>query len=208
MPRRSEEFGARLRHLREEHGLSQAEAAQRMGVSQQYWSQWERGTIPAREQFEKLVGIFGLRRREWLGLTGYQDYLDLGVRFSYSLDGAVDREFTLTIHQLQRDRGMTDEEAAEAVNISLSDWQLLRRGWLPDPDVVPHIADALAASAPARYVLMDASGLTPGAMGLTGDEAAAMPITLGEVLRAVQSLSEKVEELRDEVSELRKAGAK
>ena len=56
-------FAARLRELREKANLSQAEAAESIGVSQNTVSRWETGDRqPNLEQFPKIAEAYRLKR--------------------------------------------------------------------------------------------------------------------------------------------------
>lgn len=53
-------FAARLRELRQEAGLTQAEAAERLGLPQQTISKWERGEhTPSLKQFPAIAEAYG-----------------------------------------------------------------------------------------------------------------------------------------------------
>ena len=78
-----EAFGARLQRLRTKAGLSQAEVAERMGVSAPSVSSWEKGRArPKRGRMAKLAAILGVQTSDLLGdaapegMQAAQDLID------------------------------------------------------------------------------------------------------------------------------------
>lgn len=67
---RRSDFGKRVKNLRKEVGLKQAEAAKKIGVGYRTYQGYEAGDFPSQTNLQKLVGFFGCRR-EWL-LTGQE----------------------------------------------------------------------------------------------------------------------------------------
>ena len=73
--------GSRLRRYREGSGLTQAEVAGRLGVSQQLVARWERENDPG-DRWRELAGLYGIsesypgapfnpeKRRVWLQARG------------------------------------------------------------------------------------------------------------------------------------------
>ena len=72
MPSRFPDMLTRLRSLREERGLSQASVAQTLGISQQYYSRYEKGEteLPLRH-FMALADLYGVEADYLLGRTGF-----------------------------------------------------------------------------------------------------------------------------------------
>lgn len=72
MPSRFPDMLTRLRSLREERGLSQASVAQTLGISQQYYSRYEKGEteLPLRH-FRALADLYGVPADYLLGRTGF-----------------------------------------------------------------------------------------------------------------------------------------
>ena len=72
MPSRFPDMLTRLRSLREERGLSQASVAQALGISQQYYSRYEKGEteLPLRH-FMALADLYGVEADYLLGRTGF-----------------------------------------------------------------------------------------------------------------------------------------
>ena len=65
------ELGNRLAELRKEHGYSQEELADKLGVSRQAISKWERGEAsPDTDNLIELSRIYGVSLDELLGLEG------------------------------------------------------------------------------------------------------------------------------------------
>ena len=63
------ELGNRLAELRKQHGLSQEELADQLGVSRQAISKWERGEAsPDTDNLIELARIYGISLDELLGL--------------------------------------------------------------------------------------------------------------------------------------------
>src|SRR5262245_51746904 len=62
-------FGARLHQLREEAGFTQAQVAERLGISQRAYAFWEREPVALRaEQLAALTRILGVSADALLGL--------------------------------------------------------------------------------------------------------------------------------------------
>lgn len=61
-------FGKRLREAREARGLSQAQVAEQLGITQKAYSVWERRNVALRpEQIEQLARILGVSVEELFG---------------------------------------------------------------------------------------------------------------------------------------------
>ena len=61
-------FGERLHGLREAAGLSQAQMADKLGIAQRSYSQWERRPVALRhDQLETLAGALGITLAELVG---------------------------------------------------------------------------------------------------------------------------------------------
>lgn len=64
-------FGERLHALREQAGLSQAQLAEKLGIAQRSYSQWERRPTALRhDQLVALADALGISLPELLGDTG------------------------------------------------------------------------------------------------------------------------------------------
>jgi transcriptional regulator with XRE-family HTH domain len=64
-------FGERLHALREQAGLSQAQLAEKLGIAQRSYSQWERRPVALRhDQLVTLADALGISLPELLGDTG------------------------------------------------------------------------------------------------------------------------------------------
>lgn len=62
------EFGARLHAAREAAGLSQAQAAEKLGIHQTSYADWERHPVALRpEQLKALAELFGVTVEQLLG---------------------------------------------------------------------------------------------------------------------------------------------
>jgi transcriptional regulator with XRE-family HTH domain len=57
---KSEGIGARLKSLREQHGLTQTEVARRLGFDQSVVSRYEKGTVPPTDFLEGAEALYGL----------------------------------------------------------------------------------------------------------------------------------------------------
>ena len=80
------ELGNRLAELRKQHGLSQEELADQLGVSRQAVSKWERGEAsPDTDNLIELARIYGMSLDELLGLKK-DDKSDDGVNVHISTD--------------------------------------------------------------------------------------------------------------------------
>lgn len=61
-------FGTRLHQLREQHGLSQAQLAERLGVSTRAYAFWEREPVSLKpEQLTRLADVLGISTDFLLG---------------------------------------------------------------------------------------------------------------------------------------------
>ena len=79
------ELGNRLAELRKQHGLSQEELADQLGVSRQAISKWERGEAsPDTDNLIELARIYGISLDELLGLKKAEEPKDDGINVHVS----------------------------------------------------------------------------------------------------------------------------
>jgi transcriptional regulator with XRE-family HTH domain len=95
---------ARIRKIRDEHTLTQEEAAARAGVGLRQWQRWEHGkSQPYRSNIERLIREFGVSPADFYeAATAGEDRLE---RIEAKLDRVLDA--------LGVSSGLTDEELAE-----------------------------------------------------------------------------------------------
>ena len=79
------ELGNRLAELRKQHGLSQEDLADQLGVSRQAISKWERGEAsPDTDNLIELARIYGMSLDELLGLKKGEEPKDDGINVHVS----------------------------------------------------------------------------------------------------------------------------
>lgn len=113
-------FGARLRQLRRERGVSQKEMAEAIGVSPAYLSALEHGRrgAPSWALVQKIVGYFNIiwDEAEDLQRLATQSHPRVVVDTSGLSPGA-----TRFANRLAGEIGMLDDETLEALNAVLDD---------------------------------------------------------------------------------------
>lgn len=82
-------LGTRLEDLRRSQGLTQEQAAQKVGVTVRQWQRLETGdSDPRAGTLAKIAGAFGISINELIGLRGSESQMD---RIEGKLDDLVDR---------------------------------------------------------------------------------------------------------------------
>jgi transcriptional regulator with XRE-family HTH domain len=138
MPPTQENFGSRLRRERVINGLSQADLAAKLSVTQPTISTWEQGSShPRPAQRQKLVEIFGP------GIEGREDELPA------TLSGIS--PFGQWLTETRRARGLSVKELAERAGLSIPAIYAIENGSISNPrqTTVKALEQALNARVPA-----------------------------------------------------------
>ena len=86
---RGRSLGERLEELRRSHGLTQEQAAPKVGISLRQWQRWETGeSEPTASNLARIAQAFGIAVSELLGLSGEPFQMD---RIEGKLDDLIDR---------------------------------------------------------------------------------------------------------------------
>lgn len=105
----AEGFTTRLRSLRHEKGMSQAEAAALAGVSVNHYGKWELGkAFPRASSLEVLAGSFGVNVK-WL-LTGQGEKTPEDERRAREEREKVNRDESCTVYNIEDELKLKDIE--------------------------------------------------------------------------------------------------
>lgn len=103
----AEGFAKRLRDLRQEKGMSQAEAAALAGVSTNHYGKWERGIVfPRANALEALANAFGVTTK-WL-MIGQGEKTPAAEKAAKEERDRAARDEAVTIYSVEKEQELKD----------------------------------------------------------------------------------------------------
>ncbi|MCL4495092.1 MAG: helix-turn-helix domain-containing protein [Firmicutes bacterium] len=148
-------LGQRLRQARLQKGLTQAEVAQHLGVTQHSVSAYESDRIQlSAEKLTKMAQLLDVSVDYLLGMDDHESEVEAPPSVGLAaLNWAM---IGTKLGQLRHQRGISLEQAAELVTTSVSEWQRWESGrWPISLDILSRIAKAFGVS--LSYFLVDSS---------------------------------------------------
>lgn len=127
-------FSDRLKELRKGKNITQEELARLLGVERSTVGKWEskKGIVPPADMLVIISDFFNVSLDYLLGKTAFKNGFELFEHWGYSPNGFESAfDFGELLKNEREKQGVSQEEASEALGITVSDVDNIEEGLLP-----------------------------------------------------------------------------